>query len=1240
MDTRRFISSRFELVRHLGRGATGDVFEAYDKAQGASVAIKVLRMMQPRAIERFKREFRALQDLQHRNLISFGELLEENGQLFFTMELVEGTSFMAYVRPSAEPIAYADTRVASSGEDGPSVIAAPPPRQGPVGELDEGRLRRSLIGLVRGLQALHAAGKVHRDVKPSNVLIAEDGRVVILDLGLLIDRDRDDSWTGAGIVGTPYYMAPEQAAGNDAGPAADWYSVGVVLYEALTGQLPYDGAPLKVLIDKQGIEALPPSSICSEVPRDLSELAMKLLALAPADRPSGAQILAAMGRLRSATQPPRVEGTTFTQGPPFVGRAVELQSLRELLERCVGRQEPVVVLVSGESGLGKTTMVNVFLKSLDPQITVLPGRCYERESVAYKAFDGIVGALARLLAHLPPVEAAALLPLHASLLTHVFPVLKRVPAFAGAPYETAQSLEHQELRARVFGALRELLARLAQRRQVVIAVDDLHWADDDSLALMAELLRAPGAPPVLVIATQRPTKSGESVPSQRLRATCEEMHEIELQPLSQAESRELADLLLEVHGVGGPVDTDNLSLEAAGHPLFIDELVRHAAGFGVTAGTVPHLDDALWARFERLEPKARHLLEVLALAGNPLHQETIMRAAEIAPEQFSRLVSVLRVSNFARTTGARGSDTIEPYHDRVRNAIVRGLDADQRVEIHRALALALEGSPHAAQESMLAFHWRSAGRPDLAAHHAAAAAAQAADALAFDHAARFYRLALELDHPDRPELLAALGDALANAGRGVEASAAYQQAAVATSADAVALDMRRRAAEQLLISGHISQGLELISTVLGALGMKLPRTPRGALSSLVLRRALLRVRGAGFREREASAVAATELMRVDLCFAIATGLANVDTIRGADFQTRHLLVALRAGEPTRVARALAIEGGFASTMSEGGRRRGRRLFAAVRKLLERTPSAHASALLTGAECIAAFQGGQWRRALELAREGERAIRDQRTGAAWQRDTVSFFLLYSLFYLGELRELVAQTPALLRSANERGDLYAATNLRNGLCNMAWLVVDDVEQALRHLEEGERQWTHEGFHVQHYHHLLGRVNAYLYAGAGSTGYQLMHDRWKDLERSLLLRVEAVRVEAWHMRARVALVMASVEPDARSAYLSEARAFARRLQRCRVPWAKGFGDLAAGAIANLDGDTPGAAGLVERAAAQFEAAEMSVFAAAAHWTLGRLRGGRDGDEQTADAERALRERGVVAPARFVGMLAPGFV
>jgi eukaryotic-like serine/threonine-protein kinase len=175
--------------------------------------------------------------------------------------------------------------------------------------------------------------------------------------------------------------------------------------------------------------------------------------------------------------------------------------------------KPAAVIVEGAPGVGKSALVRRFLGLIEGEAAVLPGRCDEREWLPYKAVDAIVDGLSDLLARLSPEERAEVSPPDTALLGRIFPVLHTVwPSPDEGPVSRVRPRTDDgaeaELRARAFAALRELLRRLAKLRPLVLAVDDLHWADADSMALLAEVMRPPGAPAMLFLATTRADAEG------------------------------------------------------------------------------------------------------------------------------------------------------------------------------------------------------------------------------------------------------------------------------------------------------------------------------------------------------------------------------------------------------------------------------------------------------------------------------------------------------------------------------------------------------------------------------------------------------------------------------------------------------------------------------------------------------------------------------------------------------------
>jgi len=526
--------SQFRLLRRLGEGGQGAVYEALDLHRQLHVALKIVRARKAEHMLRFKDEFRAARDLHHPNLIQLGELHHERGAWFFTMELVDGVDFLTWVHgplepgggeatswptmsgappatPSSNPSLSEPTRQTQIVPLGAGRgVSADPARPSGIRRrigLDERRLRAALRQLAEGLACLHAAGKVHRDLKPSNLLVTPTGRVVLIDFGVIGEVADPDADRGL-VVGTVNYMAPEQVRGEHVDAAADWYAVGVLLFEALTGRRPFEGPSDDVGQRKQSLDAPRASELVGDVPPDLDELCARLLARAPGGRPDAAQLLAALGPPDQDAQ----ESVAVAPAPPalFVGRQDELAMLDDAFS--ASRAHAVALVLEGESGVGKSTIVQRFLDELrvrEHRTLVLAGRCHEQERVPYNAFDAAIDGLARELRRLSAPRRQELLRRETLALVHLFPVLQGVvPAAPAGEPATAGSDE----RLAAFASLRELLARLTRRRRLVLVLEDLQWADRDSLALLEELTREPGAPRLLIVATCRAGTDG-SIPA-------------------------------------------------------------------------------------------------------------------------------------------------------------------------------------------------------------------------------------------------------------------------------------------------------------------------------------------------------------------------------------------------------------------------------------------------------------------------------------------------------------------------------------------------------------------------------------------------------------------------------------------------------------------------------------------------------------------------------------------------------
>ncbi len=1233
-------TERFRLEEHLGTGTSGEVFRAYDSKLRSWVALKTLHRADPAAIYRFKTEFRALADVVHPNLVQLYELLADGERWFFTMELIDGCDFLEHLR-------------------GPGMVDAAAP---PEAVEDPDLVRDVVRQLAAGLTALHVAGKLHCDIKPSNIRVARDGRAVLLDFGLvqeLFPAQSGELTIDAGLAGTPAYMSPEQAAGRRLTEASDWYSLGVVLFEALTGRRPFGGSFLEVLQKKQTDEAPSPRELVEGLPDDLVRLAERLLARDPEERPLGDAVLRLLGergagRLdrRALASHPSASGADAL----ILGREQHLETLDEGFEAS-RRGKAVLIFVHGGSGMGKSVLIQQFLRKLrdeDEEAVVLTGRCYERESVPYKALDALIDALARYLMRLPQTDVEALLPTNVAALARLFPTLKRLQPVIRAQRRAREIPDERELKRRARTALRELVARLAERRPLVLFVDDLQWGDRDSADLLSELLRPPDPPPLLLIGCYR-TEEGDSSPllsrllrSKMIRESAV-VRRLAVEELPEERAAELALHLLGEASNTAETVARAIARESRGSPYFIAELVRAARrqARGREAGGVRlDLDSAgltlerlILARLGELESEPARLLELVAVAGAPVELDAALQAAELRDAAQTAL-TVLRAASWIRIRRSRDCDEIECYHDRIREAVVGTLDRASRVRRHGGLALALEASGRADPET-LAFHFHEAGDHEREAHFVAAAADQAGEALAFDRAARLYRAALDLEAyaaAPRVDLLVKLGDALRNAGRGAEAARAYLDA-VPGAQTAEALELQRRAAEQQLISGHIDEGLETIRRVLASIGMTMPQSRTRILLSLLWRRLQLKLRGLAYAERDPSQLSPDQLIRIDTCRSVAIGLSNVYPIRGMDFATRHLLLALAAGEPYRVARALALEAGFSSVDGTRTRERTARLTHAALTLAERVGEPSAVGLAQLSAATAAYLEGDGGRACELFDRAEEILRDSCTGVTWELDTMLLYKFRLLVFLGRLQALFEQVPGALKDVMERGDIYAEAGLRSNVVWLMRLAAGRPDEALEEIRLAREQWSQEGFHLNHYLQLVGRVEVALYRGDDASAD--LEATWPALVRSQLLRVQVTRSEALHLRCRAALAAAAAAGSgspAAAPRLKVVKASLRRLERQRHPWAGPFARLVRAGLASAAGDRSAATDHLVAAAAGFDRQRMALYAAAARRRRGQLEGPGDGAKAVADADRWMRSQGIEAPERFADVLAPG--
>lgn len=728
------VAQRFTFVRCLGRGGFGEVWEVQDNQRGNRAALKILHNREPSAVRRFKNEFRRLSEISHPNLVSLFDFVSDGSSWAFTMELIEGTDFVEHVRGSASVDDDATTVLRPSRPD----LREPPSGRScevALSKPGRDRLRAALPQLIDGLDALHARGLLHRDVKPSNVLVTPLGRVVLVDFGLARDLGAGLSTRPGEFIGTPAYMAPELLLGQPASAASDLYAVGVLLFEVLTGQLPFEGRMLGRLA-----MSVPSMEAGSDDPdaRFWVDLCQEMLAPDPKDRTDASELLRRLGVRRRPTS------AWSTERPEaLVGRGFELSRLESAAGR--RRAKPEVILLTGPSGIGKTRLLRALVSSLRSSSAhvVSMGRCYERETVPFKALDVLLDDLVAELSSRPELLVGGAGQLDLQALMNVFPVLRELPGLVPASFQEGFEASPRTFGSRAMAQLVDLLGALATRGPLTLVLDDAQWGDTDSAAVLAELVSS--GPPLLLVLSVRETRGA---PSDFLRTFLDLseasrlLAQIALSLLSEVDSERLARACIDEEREGASILAKKIAREGKGSPLLVTELARHAMTSEDETSFSGAIEDLFAARIEPLEAPALEVLKVVAVAGRPIREELAVAAAQLAAEDKSCLL-ILRNQRLLTTTRQGNATFIELVHDRFRDYLTSQLEEERLASIHLRLAQAIEAATPDAVDS-LALHLRASGQEERAAHFSVLAARRALERNALRDAAAHYRAALEL----------------------------------------------------------------------------------------------------------------------------------------------------------------------------------------------------------------------------------------------------------------------------------------------------------------------------------------------------------------------------------------------------------------------------------------------------------------------------------------------------------------
>ena len=1204
---------RYRPTQLLGEGGFGVVYAAEDKRTGTKVALKLLHRDDPESLYRFHQEFRHVSQVSHENLVQLFELEEFRGRHFLTMPQLIGDELLTALE--ATPAAAR-----------------------------EARLRALLRGVAEGLQALHDAGFLHRDVKPSNIFATDDGRAILLDFGLAHSMtERVDGR----VQGTVAYMSPEQADSDDrVGPPSDWYGVGAVLYQALTGRPPFHGdSPLEVLVNKFQEVPRPVLEVAPEAPPDLAALADGLLAMEPEERPSVTEIRATLGLPPLSESPTRwgLEGATL---PRVLGHQDLLDEL--VAAALAPSRAPAVWLLAGPSGMGKTTAAEVLRRRIEetPDGVFLHGRCGQGETVPFKGVEGLADALGNFIEGPEGPDARALRPSHLDELLRVFPTLQRVKGLGAGPRTlTETGLSPWDARRLAADALAHLLREVATRQRLTVFVDDLHWIDRDGAEFLA-LVLASGAspPPATFVFAYRPDELAE-VPwvqtlFEAIGASELPLMRRSLPPLSPEDAAHIAEGALP-HA--SPEVREQVVQAAQGNPRYLMELARDAAvnPAAPSEDGFSKLQAMLARRFQALGTAAAEILGLIALADTPLPLD-VLAAAALAEENPALATHALRARHLIR--GGFGDHAAQVDHEPIREAFRATVAPKTARALHHQLAHALEKT--AAPAAQVAAHYRGAGEPAQEARFTIVAAEEAAEVLAFERAASLYSRAAEVRGElgeETYDLHLRRAELLVSAQRGPDAARAFLAAASVAPPGRAPLH-RLHAAEQLLISGHVEQAYGLLNEVLPIFGLSLSSSSWRALAGVGAQRALLWVRRLhrdhAKLARGEDAIPRALLDQIDALLALGRSLAMLDSTRAAAVNTRAARLARRAGEPRRLRTALMLEVSFAAGTGSGKVALARKQLAALRALNEAWPAHEGPGLEATADgLVLALGQGDWAAARPRFAQGCELLR--KTPSGLEADVAENFELVAAALMGDFAWLHETLLERLEDAERRGNRYRVVSLTCSGCHLSWLARGEPDTLLRRIHDVMDEWRRDEFLMPRYWELWARTRTALYGRDRAEDLEALEGGWKQIRRSGLLYLEAIGVDLWAARGLAAL--ARHDRDGGSAdrkALDIARKAAKQLAKIRHPNGPLRARLVRAGLYAAQGQPDKARASLEGLGEAFEAIQWRLHAAAARLRLGQVLGGSAGEAGVTEARQALRTLGVVDPDAMARVVAPEVV
>ncbi|HEY7466740.1 MAG TPA: protein kinase, partial [Dehalococcoidia bacterium] len=767
-----FAGGRYVVKRFLGEGGKKKVYLAHDTRLDRDVAFALIKTegLDEAARERITREAQAMGRLgNHPNIVTVYDIGEEGNQPYLVLPVLEGG-------------------------DVEGVIEKAPEHKLPLDEVV-----RIGVDTCEGLEFLHAKGLVHRDVKPGNTWLTNDGRAMIGDFGLAVAVDRSRLTQAGMMVGTVSYMAPEQAMGSEITPRSDLYALGALLYEMVCGRPPFVGDESVAIIGQHlNTPPVAPSWHRPDCPPALEALVLRLLEKDPEKRPQSAaevrDALRAIGTSVGAVREPPLRGASAETARPgadplyrtvFVGREQELKQLQQAFDAAMSGQGGLVMVV-GEPGIGKTAICEQLATYVSLRGgRTLVGHCYEEGSLSLPYLAFVEAMRSYVLARDPDGLRSDLGSGAADVARIVSEVRDRVAV------DLRDAGDPEDDRWRLLQSVTTFLRNAASVQPLVIVLEDLHWADRGTLDLLQHVARNLQGSRLVVVGTYRDVEVDRTHPLSGAVAELRRSGTFLRVPLRGLTVDEVHRMYESLRGNEVPWgQAEAVHRQTEGNPLFVQEVLRYLVeeGFVVREGGryvaqqpgegVPEgLRDVIGRRLSHLDDKTNTVLSVAAVIGRDFRLDVLQKVAGLTEDELYTALEQASEHAIVEQRPAPGGVGFRFTHAMFRTLLYEEIFAPRRIRLHQQVGRAFEEvyarrpEEHAAE---LAEHFsQSTETADLerAVQYAELAAKRALQVYAYGEAIRHYEQAIRAqevldpdDKAERCDLLTAYAEAMTYSG--------------------------------------------------------------------------------------------------------------------------------------------------------------------------------------------------------------------------------------------------------------------------------------------------------------------------------------------------------------------------------------------------------------------------------------------------------------------------------------------